>query len=81
MYAAIAYLAGSNEAVVFPLGATISFSLSRQPIPFECPVSYLEPGEVLKDEDLADYDFEDDDADLDELAAVTTPSDEEPVTE
>lgn len=66
MYAAIAYLAGPAEAVVFPLGAAAGFSLSKQPIPFESPVSYLEPGEVLKDEDLADYDFEDEDTDLDE---------------
>jgi len=81
MYAAVAYLAGSNDAVAFPLSASGSFSLSRQPIPFECPVSYLEPGEVLKDEDLADYDFEDDDADFDEIAIVAAPSDQEPVTE
>ena len=66
MYAAIAYLGGPAETVVFPLGASASFSLSKQPIPFESPVSYLEPGEVLKDEDLADYDFEDEDSDLDE---------------
>lgn len=64
MFAAIAYLAESDDGVVFPLGTTAFFSFSKQPIPFECPVSYLEPGDVVKDEELADYDFED--ADLDE---------------
>jgi len=63
MYAAIAHLANSGETVVFPLGATASFSISKQPIQFESPVSYLEPGEVVKDEDLGDYDFEGEDAD------------------
>ncbi|HXS99002.1 MAG TPA: toll/interleukin-1 receptor domain-containing protein [Candidatus Limnocylindrales bacterium] len=63
MYAAIAHLANSSETVLFPLGATASFSISKQPIQFESPVSYLEPGEVIKDEDLGDYDFEDEDAD------------------
>lgn len=63
MYAAIAHLANGSETVVFPLGATASFSISKQPIQFESPVSYLEPGEVIKDEDLGDYDFEDEDAD------------------
>jgi len=83
MYAAIAYLAGPGEAVVFPLGAVASFSLSKQPIPFESPVSYLEPGEVVKDEELADFDFddEDDDADLDELASGTESLEGEPAPE
>jgi hypothetical protein len=63
MYAAISHLAGDGQAVVFPLGATASFSLSKNPLPFESPVSYLAPGEVLKDEDLRDYDFEDEDSD------------------
>jgi len=66
MYAAIAHLANSTETVVFPLGATANFSISKQPIQFESPVSYLEPGEVIKDEDLGDYDFEDDDSDVEE---------------
>lgn len=61
MYAAISHLGGDGPTVVFPLGATASFALSKNPLPFESPVSYLEPGEVLKDDDLADYDFEDDD--------------------
>jgi hypothetical protein len=66
MYAAIAYLANSAEALVFPLGADASFSISKEPISFESPVSYLEPGEIVKDDDLSDYDFEEPDADLDE---------------
>jgi hypothetical protein len=81
MYAAIAYLAAPNEAVIFPLGATARFSLSRQPIPFESPVSYLEPDEVVKDEDLGDYDFEGDDGDTDELTGGSEPGDVGPVPE
>ncbi len=68
MYAAIAHLANSRDTVTFPLGTTANFSISKQPIQFESPVSYLEPGEVVKDEDLGDYDFEDEDAD-DEVVA------------
>jgi hypothetical protein len=71
MYAAIASLAGAAEGVVFPLGADASFSISKEPIPFESPVSYLEPGEVIKDEDMSDYDFEDDDVDVDEPSGET----------
>jgi hypothetical protein len=33
---------------------------------FESSVSYPEPGEVVKDEGLGDYDFEDEDADAEE---------------
>ena len=60
MYAVMSYLAQGGESIVFPLGATASFCLSKTPVLFESPVSYLEPGEVVKDEDLSDYDFEDD---------------------
>jgi hypothetical protein len=60
MYAVMSHLAQGGESIIFPLGATASFSLSKTPVPFESPVSYLEPGEVVKDEDLSDYDFEDD---------------------
>jgi TIR domain len=81
MYAVISHLAGDREAVAFPLGATASFSLSKTPIPFESPVSYREPGGVLKDEDLGDYDFEDDDQeDFEQMAgaAQTTEGGNEP---
>ena len=73
MYAAIAHLASSGEKVVFPLGATASFSISKQPIQFESPVSYLEPGEVVKDDDLGDYDFEEEDADIEEITEEIEP--------
>jgi hypothetical protein len=78
MQSGMGSLAGPAETVVFPLGASASFSLSKRPIPFESPVSYLEPREVLKDEDLADYDFEDEDADLDEVVGGSESSLEEP---
>ncbi|MFZ0736953.1 MAG: toll/interleukin-1 receptor domain-containing protein [Candidatus Acidiferrales bacterium] len=68
MYAAIAYLAGSDGSVLFPLGADAGFSISKEPISFESPVSYLEPGEIVKDEDLTDYEFEEPDTDVDEAS-------------
>ena len=63
MYAAMSHLADSGETVLFPLGATASFSISKQPIQFESPVSYPEPGEIVKDDGLEDYDFEEEDGD------------------
>lgn len=81
MYAVIAHLAEPGEEVVFSLGASASFSLSRQPILFESPVSYLEPGGVIKDEELSDYDFEEEDADLEELVGEAEPVDEESQSE
>jgi hypothetical protein len=67
MYATISFLAQGNEQVILPLGANTAFSLSRQPILFESPVSYLEPGEVLKEEDLEDYEAEEDDSNTEEI--------------
>jgi hypothetical protein len=77
MYAAVAYLAGPAGSIVIPLGAEASFSISKEPIPFESPVSYLEPGEIVKDEDLADYDFEEPDADEDEAPGETSEPEED----
>ncbi len=71
MYAAITFLSGQAVAVVIPLGADVSFTIAKEPIPFQSPVSYLEPGGVLKDEELADYDFEDPDPDADEASGET----------
>lgn len=75
MYAVMSFLAQAHESVAFPLGVTASFSLSKNPIAFESPVSYREPGEVLKDEDLSDYDFEEDNSD-DQLIAFETVEEE-----
>lgn len=77
MYAAITYLADPTGDVLFPLGATVNFSLSKQPISFECPVSYFEPGVVIKDQDLADYDFEEEDLEVEEAAVEAIVSQEE----
>jgi hypothetical protein len=80
MYAAMAHIAGPGEAaIVIPLGATARFLISTQPIPFESPVSYTEPGEVIKEDDLRDYDFEDDDGDIEEISGRTEPGVEEPI--
>jgi hypothetical protein len=81
MYAVIAHLAELGEAVVFPLGVTASFSLSIEPISFESPVSYIEPGEVVKDEDLGDYDFEDQDGDAEQLVEEAESVVDEPESE
>jgi hypothetical protein len=70
MYAAMAHLADPNDAVDIPVGANTSFSLSRRPICFESPVSYIEPHEVVKDDELRDYDFEDEDV-FEEAAEVS----------
>lgn len=67
MYATISFLAQGNEQVILPLGANTAFSLSRQPILFESPVSYLEPGELLKEENLEDYEGEEDDSNTEEI--------------
>ena len=78
MYATITHLAQDNEMVHIPLGASVCFQLSRQPIPFESPVSYLEPGEVEKDDGLRDYEFEEDDDGLEVAVAEIEPRVEEP---
>ena len=81
MYAAMAHLAEPSEASIIPLGATASFQISRQPIPFESPVSYLEPGDIVKDDDLRDYDFEGEDDLSDEVVGGTEAGVEEPIPE
>lgn len=78
MYAMIAHLAQSNEMVNIPLGASVRFKLSRHPIPFESPVSYLEPGEIEKDDGFRDYEFEEDDDGLEAVGVEIEPRIEEP---
>jgi hypothetical protein len=77
MYAVLAYLSGSDGSVLFPLGSDAGFSISKVPISFESPVSYLEPGEIVKDEELADYDFEEPDADVDEASGEIPTAEED----
>jgi len=81
MYAAMAHLAQPDEAFAIPLGATARFVLSKQPIPFESPVSYIEPGDVPKEDGLRDYDFEDDDGDLGDTGEEPEPVAKEPIPE
>lgn len=62
MLATMAFLAEAQERATFPLGTDVSFVLSRFPIPFESPVTYLPPGKVEKP-DLDDYAFDQEDED------------------
>lgn len=69
LYAAMSFLAGPDERLIVPLGDGSSFALSKQPMLFESPVSYLEPGEVSKDETLEDYEQNEDEL-ADEVVAA-----------
>lgn len=60
MLAAMSHLAGNEEAVTFPLGSDVAFTLPRFPVLFESPVSYDEPKKLEKP-DIDDYSFEDED--------------------
>jgi len=65
LLATMSHLAGENGTVTIPLSVDAAFKLSKFPLLFESPVSYLQPKEIKK-EDLDDYNFEEADEELDD---------------
>ena len=65
MLATMSHLADDNGTITIPLAATAAFTLSKFPMLFESPVSYLQPKEIKKAE-ADDYIFEEEDEDLDD---------------
>jgi len=61
LLATMSHIAGEgNEAISFPLGSDVCFSLGKFPLLFESPVTYG-VSEVVAAEELSDYEFEEDD--------------------
>ncbi|MCE5306107.1 MAG: toll/interleukin-1 receptor domain-containing protein [Acidobacteriales bacterium] len=65
LLATMSHLAEDGETVRIPLAGSAVFTLSKFPILFESPVSYLQLKEIKKD-DVEDYTFEVEDDELDE---------------
>jgi hypothetical protein len=67
LLATMSHLANDDGSITIPLAGDASFTLSKFPMLFESPVSYLQPKEIKKAE-ADDYTFEEEDDDLDEDA-------------
>jgi len=65
LLATMAHLAGEQLSVSLPLASEGALTISKFPILFESPISYVEPKEVKKPE-ADDYAFEDEDEELDD---------------
>jgi hypothetical protein len=63
MLAVMAYLGNDEGNISIPVSPTASLQLHRWPTTFESPISYLDPQDFVKEEDLDDYAFEEEDAD------------------
>ncbi len=72
MLAVMTYLSNDEGNISIPVSPTTSLQLHRWPTTFESPISYLDPQDVVKEEDLDDYAFEEGDSDeIDELEPAT----------
>jgi hypothetical protein len=65
LLATMSHLASEDGMISIPLAGDAAFKLSKFPLPFESPVSYLQPRELKKDE-VDDYTFEEEEDELDE---------------
>lgn len=61
MLAVMTYLADDKGNIAIPVAPEVDLTIHSWPTTFESPVSYLDPQDFVKEEDLDDYAFEDDD--------------------
>ena len=81
MLAMITYLTNEQGSVPLPLSPSLVATLSLRPELFVSPVSYLDPDDIVKEEELDDYSFEDEEDGLDvddDSAASEEPSKDSP---
>jgi len=67
MLAVMAYLAGQENRIALPMAPDVDITLSMWPELFESPVSYIDPSELVKEEELDEYSFEDEEEEIDDL--------------
>lgn len=79
LLATMSHLTGNDATIPIRLASETAFTLSKFPMLFESPVSYLQPKELKKDE-VDDYTFEEEEQgdDLDEHEADEGAPEEEP---
>jgi hypothetical protein len=67
MLAVMTYLANEQQRILLPLAPDVNIELSARPELFESPVSYADPADLVKEEDLDDYSFEEDEDELEDI--------------
>lgn len=69
MLAVMTYLANQERRIVLSLAPDVEIILSAWPEVFESPVSYIDPADLVKEEELDDYSFEDEEEEREEVAS------------
>jgi hypothetical protein len=64
MLAVMTYLANEQQQILLPLAPDLNIELSARPELFESPISYVDPADIVKEEELDDYSFEEDEDEL-----------------
>lgn len=77
LLATMSHLAADGGMISIPLSGSAAFTLSKYPILFDSPVSYIQPKELKKAE-ADDYSFEEEDEDLGEDEAGDDDTEGEP---
>jgi hypothetical protein len=66
LLAVMAHLAGQGQQIVLSLAPNVAITLSSRPELFESPVSYIDPSDIVKEEELDEYSFEEEEGELDD---------------
>jgi hypothetical protein len=66
LLAVMTHLAGQGQQVVLSLAPTVAITLCSRPELFESPVSYIDPSDIVKEEELDEYSFEEEEGELDD---------------
>lgn len=66
LLAMMAHLSDQEQRIELSLAPNVAIELSSKPELFESPVSYIDPADIVKEEELDDYSFEDEEDELDD---------------
>jgi hypothetical protein len=77
MLAVMAYFAGQEKRIALSLAPDVDITLSVWPELFESPVSYIDPTDMVKEEELDDYSFEEEEGEIDDVP-IDEPEEGEP---
>ena len=70
LLAVMTYLADEQGILSIPVASDLTLTISRSPEVFESPVSYVDPEDIVKEEEHGDYALEaEDDVDYDDEMA------------
>lgn len=72
MLAVMAHLAGQEKRIALSVAPDVDITLSVWPELFESPVSYIDPSDLVKEEELDDYSFEEEEEEIDDVPAGET---------